>query len=1097
MANTALSTLLPLINLPKCPDGLVSQALREASRRFLSESEVWREDIAFTTVTGQTGYTLTLGYDFAYIKRIISVRTGDELKGWTFSRPATLTFSEAPTGSISATARVVYVPNTIHTEVPDWIVAVWGEAIAHGARFLLKSDQGSKSDPSPWYDTEGAVIEKGKFDAAVQTARQEILSEIPPASTVAYLQACISSNLVLCPEQLIYQSFLNASREFIEKSEIWQEEVSFATESGTSDYVLSLSEDAIVSRIVTVRTGDEVFYEDEWTFDRDTHTLSFVTAPTSVETVYVLVVYVPSATAFNLSTWIVAKWGPYISAGAIAAQKANKGSEANVNPWFDAEGAQSARQQFNDGIDAARRDAKAKRQFTDPQLFMRDYCLANLPGCPEPRVYQALRESTRQFFEQSEVWRETISVIKVTDQTAYSLTLPYSYSRIWRIRSIYTSSKVYGESEWSFDDDSIITFEVAPTENLSVEVVLVPSRSKMLAKHSEKWGMQIANGAVAELKATQGNSADPNPWYDLEGAKLAQTKFNAGVDAARLEVLNEQPSSSSLPYIRDFCSVNLPRCPQALIYQSLLEAYRRFLEITEIWREDITTSTSSGVAEYSLTVPDNAVISRILCVTLDDEILGESEWSFDGTDTITLESAPTASGTMFVRVVYLPPVVHAEMDSVIVSKWGTVIAQGAVSIQKANKGSESSPNAWYDTEGAKVAQDRFFSGIQNAKRDIFSTQAKSTPAQHMRDYCSLLLPRCPESLIYQSLLEATRTFLEQSEAWHEDIELATVVSQTDYTLTWSGDAFISRIVSVVVDDEVLEESEWEFDKTNILTLDTAPTSIGTLEVHVVLLPNAVATNIADWITTKWGAVIAQGAVANQKANKGPDADPNAWYDVEGAKLAQAKFNAGIQQAKVEAFSRRQFNSPTREIRDYCVANLPRCPEALIYQSVREATRRFVDETEIWREDIETTTEDGTTEYTLAVPYAHAFIRRVTKVTIDEKEISEYKWSVDNEGVLTLDDDPGGEYDMVVSVVYATKRSRVPSWIFEKWGSVIAHKAVFMQKGNMGSATVPNAWYDPNGAVLERQKYNEGIAEARAEVFHQLQSGEVGITMREF
>ena len=178
MANIALSTLLPLISLPRCPENTILQALREASRIFLTETEIWREEISFTTVTDQTNYTLTNSYSaIAFVWRIVSVEVETETDDWTFDRPTSLTFSSAPNGGIASTALAVFVPTTLHAELPDWIINIWGIAIAHGATYLLKAKSGSNTDPLPWSDLNGAAIERNYFYSGINSAKLEVFSK--------------------------------------------------------------------------------------------------------------------------------------------------------------------------------------------------------------------------------------------------------------------------------------------------------------------------------------------------------------------------------------------------------------------------------------------------------------------------------------------------------------------------------------------------------------------------------------------------------------------------------------------------------------------------------------------------------------------------------------------------------------------------------------------------------------------------------------------------------------------------------------------------------------------------------------------------------
>jgi hypothetical protein len=450
---------------------------------------------------------------------------------------------------VSGTAFVVFVPVTVHSELPDWIIDVWGEAIAHGAAFLLKSDVGSKTDPHPWADIEGATTEKGKFDAFVQEARLDVMSKLPPASTFAYLQDYCSSNLQRCPEQFIYQSLLDTCREFVQLTEIWQEEIEVTTVVSQAYYTLTLASGAIVSRIVSVRTDEDIYDESEWEFDRSNNTITFEIAPTSIDTIYVRVIYVPISTSFDIPEWMVDKWGMIIANGAIASQKSRSTSE-----WADAEGARVMQARYDSGLVEAMRESKARRQFADPKLFVRDYCLENLIGCPESLIYQSIRDATSEFFKETEIWRSTIEVTTVADQTDYTLVNPYSYSDFLRIVSVSIDDQKLEEDEWEFSNVGVLTLETAidADKTISIEAVYLPKDTQIPSVLSDKWGMAIAHGAIFRQKANQGSVTNPHSWYDQNGALLERNYFYSGIRDAKLEVFAKRQSGDTGIQMREF-----------------------------------------------------------------------------------------------------------------------------------------------------------------------------------------------------------------------------------------------------------------------------------------------------------------------------------------------------------------------------------------------------------------------------------------------------------------------------------------------------------------------------------------------------------------
>ena len=177
--STALSTLLPLIHIPRCPEPLRYQALRNACRQFCRETEWWRAELAsFNTVVGTAGYALTNPTAKTLFLRIYELKRDDlplNERYWSFDG-TTLTFDPTPTKVAAIAASVVFVPTILCDEVADSLVTRFGEVIAAGAIFNLKSDKGSEVDPTPWFDPGGAAIARQVFQDGIGTARLEVYS---------------------------------------------------------------------------------------------------------------------------------------------------------------------------------------------------------------------------------------------------------------------------------------------------------------------------------------------------------------------------------------------------------------------------------------------------------------------------------------------------------------------------------------------------------------------------------------------------------------------------------------------------------------------------------------------------------------------------------------------------------------------------------------------------------------------------------------------------------------------------------------------------------------------------------------------------------
>lgn len=178
--STPLSDLIPLLNVPRVPQALQLQALRNSCRKFCRDTEWWREDLAsFDTVVDTADYALTNPNADTLLLRAYEVeRDGIPLHecNWTFDG-TTLTFDPPPTEVAAIVVKVVFLPEITCNSVSDSLVARFGEAIAAGARYELKRNMGAAQDPNPAYDPEGAALARQDFETGVWDARSEVYSQ--------------------------------------------------------------------------------------------------------------------------------------------------------------------------------------------------------------------------------------------------------------------------------------------------------------------------------------------------------------------------------------------------------------------------------------------------------------------------------------------------------------------------------------------------------------------------------------------------------------------------------------------------------------------------------------------------------------------------------------------------------------------------------------------------------------------------------------------------------------------------------------------------------------------------------------------------------
>lgn len=180
MATTELSTLLPLVRVRRCPSAVILQALRLSCKQFCFDTEIWEESLTkIASVKDQEEYTLTVEYDDVIILRVTEVKLDESTllqSLWSVAPGQVLTLDPAPTADDEdIDVKVVYQPTPVCTEVVDWLVSRYGEAIAAGAESRLKRDPENSNDPVPWFDPTSAAIAEGKYQDGVASAKADKL----------------------------------------------------------------------------------------------------------------------------------------------------------------------------------------------------------------------------------------------------------------------------------------------------------------------------------------------------------------------------------------------------------------------------------------------------------------------------------------------------------------------------------------------------------------------------------------------------------------------------------------------------------------------------------------------------------------------------------------------------------------------------------------------------------------------------------------------------------------------------------------------------------------------------------------------------------
>ena len=164
---------------------------------------------------------------------------------------------------------------------------------------------------------------------------------------------------------------------------------------------------------------------------------------------------------------------------------------------------------------------------------------------------QAIRQSAREFCEQTEVWREWLATIdSVVDQEDY--TLVHSHNAVIR-RVLEVEIDAIAMTADSFSDDCLtLTLLAAPADagtDIDVKVVFIPKEANTTLPTwiINAWGYRIAKGALSFLQ-----SQSKRPWTDQNGAIMNYRIFTDGIGMAREQRFSQRGGDSQRMPIRRF-----------------------------------------------------------------------------------------------------------------------------------------------------------------------------------------------------------------------------------------------------------------------------------------------------------------------------------------------------------------------------------------------------------------------------------------------------------------------------------------------------------------------------------------------------------------
>lgn len=151
--------------------------------------------------------------------------------------------------------------------------------------------------------------------------------------------------------------------------------------------------------------------------------------------------------------------------------------------------------------------------------------LPEVSQAPKPMVRSHIISAAGKFFTETGIWKQTLDPAKLRERKNTIELLPERGTRIVSISSVFDLTKSQQISRELYHSDSdVLTFlrTYAEDRMMQITAAVKPTRSSKGLPESmyEDWGMAIAYGAIASLKAMRGRE-----WEDMAGAQARLALF--------------------------------------------------------------------------------------------------------------------------------------------------------------------------------------------------------------------------------------------------------------------------------------------------------------------------------------------------------------------------------------------------------------------------------------------------------------------------------------------------------------------------------------------------------------------------------------------
>lgn len=163
--------------------------------------------------------------------------------------------------------------------------------------------------------------------------------------------------------------------------------------------------------------------------------------------------------------------------------------------------------------------------------------LVHVPGCPEPTIEDAVRQTAIEFCRESKIWEEQLdSVYPVSGISRYEIGIPEESAVVSLASAIQGKTAIeVGEKYWpSINVFGLLHFESIPDPDkgpLEIRAILRPAEDStgIPDKIGRDYATALIHGAIAELQSM------PNKdWSAPNMVGYHQNIFNSRLSDARL-----------------------------------------------------------------------------------------------------------------------------------------------------------------------------------------------------------------------------------------------------------------------------------------------------------------------------------------------------------------------------------------------------------------------------------------------------------------------------------------------------------------------------------------------------------------------------------